>query len=242
MLSELFYLIKRKIMVLNLSHPEKNSNKFGMVDFGFSRKVNFLISLLARSRLKFTPFDYEQSLNQEYSVTLDEWRDWLLATLAKSDPRWYLGVDDIESEVEKEISFNQMLPRDLIKNLDWSAIRQLFIKRMTWLNDQYKKVAQEYSTTDMNQIEEAWMQDERISQDWDVSLRTIRPNSNIEKLMNAPTNYPSGEIDSIYKIYYVNYPIFVKCSIGINTIIGVPGEPGFNIQSVIDEIERLVKE
>ena len=230
-------------MVLDLSHPEKNSNKFGVIQFNFSRKVDFLISLLASSSLRFTPFDYEHHQVKEYSITLDEWRDWLLATLAKNDPRWYYRCDDIVSKAQKQIdSSRQTFPPELIKNLDWSAIREIYVKRITWFDQQFQQLVQEYSTPDMNQIEEAWMQDERISQDWEVSLRTIRPNQNIEKLMNAPTNYPSGEIDSIYKVYFVNYPVFVKCSISINTIIGVPGEADFNIQSVINEIERLVRE
>ena len=76
----------------------------------------------------------------------------------------------------------------------------------------------------------------------EIYLRTIKPNPNIEELLNRPTSYLSGEIDSIYKISFVNYPVFVKHTIGINTIIGVPKEPDFNIQSVIDEIERLIRE
>lgn len=244
-------------MVLDLSHPEKNSNKFGMVDFDFSRKVNFLISLLAKSGLRFTPFDYHAPQVTSYLITLDEWRDWLNQTLAKDDPRWYWRVDDIASVAQKEVDncrqmfsseliknddCSQMFSPELIENLDWSAIREIYVKRITWSDQQYRQVAQEYSTSDMNTIEEEWMPDQRISQDWEVSLRTIRPNQNIEKLLNRPASYLSGEIDLMYKIYFVNYPVFVKHTIGINTIIGVPQEPEFNIQSVIDEIERLVRE
>lgn len=230
-------------MVLDLSHPEKNSNKFGVIQFDFSRKVDFLISLLAKSRLRFTPFDYDPSQIKEYSITLDEWRSWLLATLAKNDPRWHYRCDDIASTAQMEIdSSRRMMPPDLIENLDWEAIRAIHVKRITWLDEQYRQVAQEYSTPLPGGIEEEWLQDSRIIEAWEVYQSTLKRNPNIQELLNTPTNYPSGEIDSIYEVYFVNYPVFVKCSIGINTIIGVPREPGFNIQSVIDEIERLIRE
>ncbi len=228
----------------DLSDPEKNSNKLGIIQFDFSRKVDFLISLLAKSGIGFSPFNHDVPQATTYLITLDEWRDWFNQTLAKSDPRWYWRVDDIEGKALEQIQQDKMFQKmvGIQEPLNWSAIHTMYVKRITWFDEQYRQVAQEYSTPDMNQIEESWMQDTRISQDWEVSLRTIKPNPNIQALMNTPTNYPSGEIDSIYKVYFVNYPAFVKYTIGINTIIGVPGEAGFNIQSVIDEIERLVRE
>ncbi|MDZ8227875.1 MULTISPECIES: hypothetical protein [unclassified Nostoc] len=244
-------------MVLNLSHPEKNSNKFGVIQFDFSRKVDFLISLLAKTDIRFSPFDYHVPQVTSYLITLDEWRSWLNQTLAKDDPRWYWRVDDIVSEAQKEVDdcrqmfspelienddCRQMFSPELIENLDWSAIREIYVKRITWFDQQYRQVAQEYSTPLQDGIEEEWMQDTRIIEAWEVYQSTLKRNPNIHELLHTPTNYPSGEIDSIYKVYFVNYPEVVKCSIGINTIIGIPKEAGFNIQSVIDEIERLVRE
>jgi hypothetical protein len=228
-------------MVLDLSHPEKNSTKFGMVQLDFSRKVDFLISLLALAGLRFSPFDCHVSPVTIDSITLDEWRSWLNQTIAKSDPRWYWRVDDIASSVQMQIdTCRQMIPPEHLENLDWSAIRAMYINRTTWLDEQYRQVAQEYSTPQMDEIEESWMEDTRISQAWEVYLRTNHSNPNIEALLTS-IKHPEGGIDSIHTLYFVNYPVFVKCSIGLNTIIGVPKEPGFNIQLVIDKIEGLIK-
>lgn len=226
----------------DLSDLEKHSNKFGMIQLDFSRKVDFLISLLAKSGIRFSPFDYHTPQVTSYSITLDEWCDWLHQTLIKSDPRWYWRVDDIELKADSQIQSNQNFIRMLevapTENLNWANIRAYYIKEITWLDDQYRQVVQEYSTPE---IEEEWMQDERISQDWEVYLRTNHSNPNIEALLTS-IKHPDGGIDSIHTLYFVNYPVFVEYSIGINTIIGVPREPAFNIQSVIDEIERLIRE
>ncbi|MBN4003570.1 hypothetical protein [Nostoc sp. LPT] len=225
----------------DLSDPEKHSNKFGMIQLDFSRKVDFLISILAKSGIRFSPFDYHTPQVTGYLITLDEWRSWLSQTLVKNDPRWLWRVDDIELKADSRIQMHQNFLHQLgiqESNLNWANIRAYFIKEITWLDEQYRQVVQEYSTPE---IEEEWMQDKRISQDWEVYLRTNHSNPNIEELLTA-IKHPEGGINSVHKAYFVNYPIFVKCSIGLNTIIGVPKEPDFNIQSVIDEIERLVRE
>lgn len=229
-------------MILYLSHLEKSSTKFGSIQLDFSRKVDFLFSLLAQSGIRLSPFDSHVSPITIDSITLDEWRSWLNQTIAKNDPRWYWRVDDIASSAQMEIdSCRQMIPPEHLENLDWSAIRAMYINRTTWLDEQYRQVAQEYSTPQMDGIEESWMEDTRISEAWEVYLRTNHSNPNIEALLTS-IKHPDGGIDSIHNIYFVNYPVFVEYSIGINTIIGVPREPAFNIQSVIDEIERLVRE
>ena len=227
----------------DLSDPEKQSNKFGVIQFDFSRKVDFLISLLAKTGIRFSPFDYHVRQVTSYLITLDEWRSWLNQTLAKGDPRWYWQVDDIASEAQKKIdSCREMFPPEIIKNLDLEAIRAMYVKRIIWFDEQYRQVAQEYSTLEMNEIKESWMQDTRIIEAWEVCQNTFKRNPNIHELLHTPTNYPSGETDSIHKVYFVNYPEVVQCKIGINTIIGVPKESGFDIQLVIDKIEQLVDE
>lgn len=226
----------------DLSDLEKHSNKFGMIQLDFSRKVDFLISLLAKSGIRFSPFDYYAPQVTSDLITLDEWHSWLNQTLVKNDPRWYWRVDDIESEANSKIqqqqNFIRMLEVAPTENLNWANIRAYFVKSITWLDEQYRQVVKEYSTPE---IEEEWMLDLRISQDWEVYLRTNHSNPNIEALLTS-IKHPEGGIDSIHTLYFVNYPVFVKCSIGVNTIIGIPREPGFNIQSVIDEIKRLVRE
>jgi hypothetical protein len=232
-------------MVIDLSHPEKNSNKFGSIQIDFSRKVDFLISLLAKSGIQFSPFDCDVSQvnSEEDLITLDEWRSWLNQTLAKGDPRWYWRVDDIASKAQKKIdSYHQMFPPEQIKNLDWEAIRALYVRRITWFDKQYRQVAHEYSTSQMNDRVESWMQDTRAIRMWEDYQSSLKFNPNIDELLHTPTNYTSGEISSIHKVYLVNYPEVVLSTIGINTIIGVPKETGFNIQLVIDKIQRLLDE
>ena len=225
----------------DLSDPEKHSNKFGMIQLSSSYKVDFLISLLAKTGIGFSPFDYHTPQVTGYLITLDEWRDWLNQTLVKNDPRWLWRIDNIESEANSKIQLHQNFQNLLgisQENLNWANIRAYFIKEITWLDDQYRQVVQQYSTPE---IEESWIQDGRISQDFELYLKTNHSNPNIEALL-ASIKHPDSGINSVHKTYFVNYPIFVKCSIGLNTIIGVPREPEFNIQSVIDEIERLIRE
>lgn len=225
----------------DLSDLKKHNNKFGVIQLDFNRKVDFLISLLAFADVRFPPFDYHYQI-KKYSVTLDEWRDWLNQTLIKNDPRWPWKVDNIElkadSRIQRDQDFLRMLKIAPAENLNWANIRAYYIKEITWFDNQYRQVVQEYSTRG---TQEEWIQDKRISQDWEIFQTINHSNPNIEVLLTS-IKHPKGGINSAHLVYFVNYPVFVKCSIGLNTIIGVPKEPDFDIQSIIDEIERLIRE
>lgn len=220
--------------LVDLSHPEKANEKLGVTQIIFDQKVDFFIWILIVLGMNFSPFDYHINHLNQNSITIEEWISWLKETIADKDPRWLYKIEDVEAQAQVEIEkYQKLFPIEQTENLDWTSIRANIVARLTWLNEQYRQVSQEYSP---HKSKHEFLQDSRLIKMWEVYQSIPKSNHNIEELLNTPTNYLPRGSDSVRKIYLVNYPKLVEYSINISTIIGVPKDPDFSIQLVVDKI------
>jgi hypothetical protein len=234
-----------------LSHVQK---QFGFIELSFNEQIDFAIWILIESSTKFSPFDLHsvKTSLQKPLINPEQWHEWLTNLVAVFDPRWLCQVEDINREVESELSQyqsfikNYSLNSTTIPELDWVAIRNNIEQRCAWKQLQYTQAIQEYGQQlkvgsspiyywKHNREIEIW-----LSKMWNLHQKKRYQNMNINQFMELTKNVSYPSLDTIKKIYLVNYPAFVQYQVSsTTTIIGISQSQEIEIQPFLQQLNFM---
>ncbi|MBW4512883.1 MAG: hypothetical protein KME64_41305 [Scytonematopsis contorta HA4267-MV1] len=202
---------------------ELKTNKYGYVEFEFNTKIDFAIWVLTKSNIHISPFNYHNTSNNQY-LNKSDWTNFFQSIIIAQDPRWLCKTEDIEKQVKSEIaSLRPIFPLNKLTDSNLHILRHKIKDRLSWLNQQYEFVKNKY------QEQPNILIPNELTQMWSEYQSSSHTNHNIQKIMDDKNLCPvSDNLDSIHKIYLVNYPTVVEYKYEINTVIGVPNEDNFN--------------
>ncbi|MBW4557897.1 MAG: hypothetical protein KME59_18550 [Trichormus sp. ATA11-4-KO1] len=230
-------------------------NQLGFVELSFNEQIDFAVWVLIESNTKVSPFDLhsiETSL-QHSLIKAEQWYEWLATLVAVFDPRWLCKIENLNSEIESEISQYQFFIKNYsldatnIPLLDWVAIRNHIEQRYAWKQFQYAQAIQEYGQQLVETLSPIcyWRHHNEtkvwLSQMWELYQNNHPNNLNINQIMDLSKDVIYPRQDSIKKIYFVTYPSLVQHQVSsTTTIIGIPQSQKVNFHFLLQHVTSSV--